>query len=150
MVEGGEGLEMASSTILKPRPGTHSVLVSRNVGEEEGTALGERESPKWVPEYALEELRYVFAVRREGSRDTLRVLRSGTRCRRSRILRRTDIPRVRPCRPISSSDSETGEMALPLERACVGLADKGRELEDTTALVELSREGGAVPRVLVR
>ena len=140
---------MVSSTIRNPLLGTHSVLASQDRGVADGTVLGGRESPEWVPEYALAVLTYVCAVRRDKSRDTPRVFLSGPRFRRLRILRRM---REEWCRLDSSSDSEMGEMALPRERARVGLADKGRECEDAAAAAAamVSREGGVVLCVLAR
>src|SRR5712691_6341203 len=141
---------MVSSTIRNPLLGTHSVLASQDRGVADGTALGARESPEWVPEYALAVLTYVCAVRRDKSRDTPQVFPSGPRFRRLRILRRIDVLREELCRLMSSSDSEMGEMALPRERAREGLADNGRECENAAAAAMVSHEGGVVSCVLAR
>lgn len=45
VVVGGREAVLSSTTIRNPLPGSHSVLVSRDGDVEEGTALGERESP---------------------------------------------------------------------------------------------------------
>src|SRR5260221_9606959 len=88
---------MVSSTIRNPLLGTHSVLASHDRGVADGTALGARESPERVPEYALAVLTYVCAVRRDKSRDTPRVFLSGPRFRCLRILRRIDVLREELC-----------------------------------------------------
>ena len=59
------GSEMVSSSIQKPLPGTHSVLASRCGGMEGGMALGARESPECIPEYALVVMVVTVAVARD-------------------------------------------------------------------------------------